>query len=131
MRIMPDKIDRESRFVSQRFTGRHPAPHVCRCRFKSTKAIVRTCRTLNNANGDGREEDLQQPLGRLKVTFIIVASVLAGVFSCLQSGQAFGKRRVAPFFQFAVASMHKLISTNLLRFKKKNKFGASKMQTVI
>ena len=28
---------------------------------KPTSAIVRLCRTLNNDNGDGREEDLQQP----------------------------------------------------------------------
>lgn len=89
MMIVPDKIDRESRFVSQRFTGRHPAPHVCRCKFKSTVAIVRTCRTLNNAIGDSREEDLQQSLGPLKVAFIFVASTLAAAFSYLHSGQVF------------------------------------------
>lgn len=60
-----------------------------RCRFKSTVAIVRTCRTLNNANVDSREEDLQQSLGPLKVAFIVVASTLAAASSYLHSGQGF------------------------------------------
>lgn len=45
--------------ADQRLIG-YPSSQHCRCRFESTEALVRTCRTINNANGDGREGDLHR-----------------------------------------------------------------------
>lgn len=89
MMIMPyEKLTASNGWSAKGSPGgtRH---HNSRCKFKSTVAIVRTCRTLNNAIGDSREEDLQQSLGPLKVAFIFVASTLAAAFSYLHSGQGF------------------------------------------